>query len=101
MLEAEFQTADTRLAPFPWGAVLLVAVLTFALGGLLTALATSGLARGAGVPGAAAAVAAGIAAAGWWLRARVERWRADYGAAVEYVARRKREQEAGLRFLAP
>ena len=102
MLEDEFQTAETKPQPFPWPAVVLLAVLAFATGlGLMTAALLDGGAswrRVAPVP-LALAVSTGWAWAD--LRRRVRLWQRAYGLAVEYVARRKREHEGGLRFEAP
>ena len=103
MLEEEFQTAETRPQPFPWPTVALLAALAFALGAsLVTAVL---LDRGTAWRQLVTAMLLALALLmGWvWteLRRRVREWQRAYGVAVEYVARRKREREGGLRFEAP
>ena len=100
MLESTFQSADTRPKPFPWGAVALVAALAFALGAACTWWwLDAGTTPRLGV--LAVALGAALVGAAWALRDQVRRWAQHYGSAVEYVARRKREHEAGIRFETP
>ena len=102
MLEEPYQTVETRRRPFPWRTVAAVAFVAFALGAVTTmAIVYQG--------GAAwrkfASLAAGLALYLFYswrsLRSQMRSWEYEYGKAVEYVARRKREQEGGLRFEAP
>lgn len=100
MLEEAFQTADTRPRPAPWGAIALVAMLAFATGAAMALWWADGD-RTPRLGALAVALAVALVGATWSLRTQLRRWQRDFGAAVEYVARRKREHEAGIRFEAP
>ena len=102
MLEKDFQTSETRPMPFPWGRVGVLASLSFALG----AIAASALFAPPAIPArhilpVAASLAVTVFFAFRSLRRSVGRWQYQFGTSVEYVARRKREHEAGLRFQGP
>jgi hypothetical protein len=102
MLEAAYQTADTQPRPFPWRGVVSVVVIAALLGATLAAAATY---AGGTAWRRLAPAAAGLAVTWWWawrsLHRTVADWQRHFGKSVEYVARRKREDEAGLRFEAP
>ena len=102
MLEEPYQTAETRRPPFPWRAVVVVTLVAFALG----AATAIGIVYQNGTAWrrfASLAAALGVCLFYSWtnVRSQVRSWEDEYGKAVEYVARRKREHEGGLRFEAP
>ena len=102
MLEEELQTTDTRPTPFPWRAVVIVAVPSFGLGAVIaSAVLASGALERRHIPPVAASLAVVLGFAWLTLRRSVREWEHHFGTSVEYLARRKREQEAGLRFQEP
>lgn len=101
MTELPIESADTQIPPFPWLAVGTVAVFAMLFGVALAlafavpSLRWTDLLEGLGIGGVAVVTA--------WraLESAVQEWRQAFRTSVEYSARRQREREAGIRFLAP
>ena len=102
MLETEFQTSETRPMPFPWCPVTVLASLSFALGAITASavLAPPAIPTRHLLP-VMASIAVAVVFAWLTLRRSVREWQSRFGTSVEYVARRKREHEAGVRFQGP
>lgn len=102
MLEERFQTAETRPGDFPWRSAVHLAIGAAAVGAGLALAAVFrdqlGIWRGFFI----IAIGAMLARLQWQgFREDVRAWQLHYGNSVEYVARRVREEEDGLRFKAP
>jgi hypothetical protein len=102
MLEEEFQTAETKPGNFPWIAPISLAIAAFVVGVasavVLLHSHTIGTLQSVGFVLLSAIL---LSERCTNLRRAVRAWQLHYGKSVEYVARRVRESEDGLRFKAP
>ena len=102
MLEEDFQTADTQPGEFPWSAPISLAAVALVFGVTATMAVVF-----SEVIGTLRSIVLVVTLAVFLgersrnLRRAVRAWQLHYGKAVEYVARRVRESEDGLRFKAP
>jgi len=102
MLEAQCQTAETQPTEFPWSAVISLAVVAFVVGiGVTMIVVFSDVISRLRSVGLIAILAILLRERSMNLRQAVRAWQLHYGKSVEYVARRVRESEDGLRFRGP